>query len=126
MTKQAVNTPMRRQDGTFAPGNKIGPRFKPGVSGNPKGRPPERPLTALLRETLDANDGELIRSIVLVAVERAVAGDFRYFKEIMDRTEGKVKDQLDVTAISMSVEDLPGLTAEDLTAIAELHDGPAE
>ena len=126
MTKQAVNTPTRRQDGTFAPGNKIGPRFKPGQSGNPKGRPPERPLTALLRETLDANDGELIRSIVLVAVERALAGDFRYFKEIMDRTEGKVKDQLDVTAISMSVEDLPGLTAEELNAIAELHDGPLE
>ena len=123
MTEQTVN---RLSGGRFALGNKIGRRFKPGQSGNPKGRPPERPLTALLRETLDANDGELIRSIVLVAVERAVAGDFRYFKEIMDRTEGKVKDQLDVTAISMSVEDLPGLTAEDLNAIAELHDGPTE
>ncbi len=124
MTRQ--QTLNRRADGKFATGNRIGRRFQPGQSGNPKGRPPERPLTALLRDTLDANDGELIRSIVLVAVERALAGDFRYFKEIMDRTEGKVKDQLDVTAISMSVEDLPGLTAEELNAIAELHDGPLE
>ena len=126
MTKQAVNTPMRRQDGTFAPGNKIGPRFKPGVSGNPKGRPPERPLTALLRETLDANDGELIRSIVLVAVERAVAGDFRYFKEIMDRTDGKVSERLNVTANDMDAEDYPGLSAEQLALIAETEGGPTD
>ncbi|MDP7288570.1 MAG: DUF5681 domain-containing protein [Phycisphaerae bacterium] len=126
MTKQAVNTPTRRQDGTFAPGNKIGPRFKPGQSGNPKGRPPERPLTALLRETLDANDGELIRSIVLVAVERAVAGDFRYFKEIMDRTDGKVSERLNVTANDMDAEDYPGLSAEQLALIAETEGGPTD
>ena len=71
-------------------------------------------------------DGELIRGLVQVAIDRAVAGEFRYFKEILDRTDGKVSDRLDVTANCMSIEDLPGLTAEDLNALAELHDGPTE
>jgi len=121
MTEQTVN---RLSGGRFAPGNKIGRRFQPGQSGNPKGRPPERPLTASLREALDANDGELIQSLAQMAIDKALSGDFRYFKEIMDRSDGKVTDRLGVTAGAMSVEDLPGLTAEDLEAIAELHDGP--
>jgi hypothetical protein len=82
MVEQTVN---RRTDGTFGPGNSIGRQFQPGQSGNPKGRPPERPLTVALRDALDANDGEIIKVLVQTAIDRAKAGDFRYFKEIMDR-----------------------------------------
>lgn len=121
MAKQAVN---RRQDGTFGRGNRIGPRFRPGQSGNPKGRPPERPLTASLREALDANDGELIETLARVAVDKAEGGDFRYFKEIMDRVDGKVTNRLDVSASGMSAADLSGLTQEDLQQLAKMHGGP--
>ena len=92
MVKQAVN---RRTDGTFATGNRIGPRFRPGESGNPRGRPLERPLTAALREVLDANDGELIKTLVQVAIDKAKGGDFRFWKELMDRSDGKVVDRVE-------------------------------
>jgi hypothetical protein len=124
MTKQAVNTPMRRQDGTFAPGNKIGPRFKPGVSGNPNGRPPERPLTAAIRELLHTDDDKVIKAIASVAIHRAINGDFRYFKEIMDRVDGKAVNKLDVTASVTDAGDYPGLSAEQLALIAEMEGGP--
>ncbi len=91
MVEQTVN---RRQDGTFERGNKIGRQFRPGQSGNPAGRPPG-PLTALLRDTLNANDGELIESLVRKAIDKALSGNFRYFKEIMDRVDGKVTDRLE-------------------------------
>ena len=122
MAKQTVN---RRQDGTFEQGNQIGRRFQPGQSGNPKGRPPG-PMTALLRDTLDANDGELIETLVQTAIDKALSGDFRFFREILDRVDGKVTDRLDVTADSMSIETYPGLTAEDLEYLAKAHGGPTE
>ena len=87
-------TACRRSNGTFGRGNKIGNRFRQGESGNPQGRRPERPLTAALREALDANDGELIKTLAQVAIDKALSGDFRYFKEIMDRTDGKVTDKV--------------------------------
>ena len=123
MVKQTVN---RRADGTFGQGNKIGNRFRPGESGNPLGRRPERPLTEALRDALDANDGEVIRELVQVALDRALGGDFRYFKEIMDRVDGKVSERLNVTANDMGVEDYPGLSAEQLALIAETEGGPTD
>jgi hypothetical protein len=85
-------------DGKFLPGNHAAGEhlFKPGVSGNPGGRPSTRKLTAKLREALDKNDGEMIKALVNVACQRALKGDFRYFKEIIDRVEGKVPDRLAV------------------------------
>jgi len=123
MVEQAVN---RRQDGTFATGNRIGPRFRRGQSGNPKGRPPEQPLTASLRAALSANDGELIETLARKAIDKAKGGDFRFWKEIFDRVDGKVTDRLDLTASGMSAEDLPGLTAEDMQYLAKAHGGPTE
>ena len=92
MAKQTVN---RRQDGTFGRGNRLGRRFRPGESGNPTGRPTERPLTAALREALDANDGELIKTLVQVAIDEALSGNFRFWKELMDRSDGKVSDKIE-------------------------------
>jgi hypothetical protein len=79
-------------DGKFLPGNHAAGEhlFKPGVSGNPNGRPSTRRFTARLREALDKNDGEMTKAMVNVACQRALRGDFRYFKEIIDRVEGKV------------------------------------
>jgi hypothetical protein len=144
MTKQTVN---RRADGTFGRGNQIGRQFQPGKSGNPMDRPTERPLTASLREALDANDGELIEMLVQVAVEKAKEGNFRYFKEIMDRVDGKVTDKVqhighidsmfaELKYENMSNEQLarlmhaagiaPGLTAEQLQRACEMEGGPPE
>jgi hypothetical protein len=83
-------------------------------------------LTEALRDALDANDGEVIRELVQVALDRALGGDFRYFKEIMDRVDGKVSERLNVTANDMDAEDYPGLSAEQLALIAETEGGPTD
>jgi len=119
-------TACRRSDGTFGRGNTIGNRFRQGESGNPKGRRPEKPLTAALREVLDANDGEIIETLARVAIDEALSGDFRFWKEIMDRVDGKVTNRLDVSADGQSYLDLPGLTAEELEMLAEMRGGPTD
>jgi hypothetical protein len=88
----------RGPDGKFLPGNHAAGEhlFKPGESGNPSGRPSTRRFTAKLREALDRDDGQMIKAMVNVACQRALKGDFRYFKEIIDRVEGKVPDRLAV------------------------------
>jgi hypothetical protein len=85
-------------DGKFLPGNHAAGEhlFKPGVSGNPSGRPSSKRLTARLREALDKNDGEVIKALVNVICQRALRGDYRFVKEILDRVEGKVLDRVAV------------------------------
>ena len=96
----AAAADQRGPDGKFLPGNHAAGEhmFKPGVSGNPSGRPSTRRFTARLREALDRNDGEMTKAMVNVACQRALRGDFRYFKEILDRVEGKVLDQIAIEA----------------------------
>jgi hypothetical protein len=120
MVKQTVD---RKQDGTFGHGNNIGRQFRPGESGNPKGRPPG-PFTASLRDALAANDGKMIETLAQVAIDKAISGEFRYFKEILDRTEGRVTNRLNVAATRMSIEDYPGLSNEQRAALAEMEGGP--
>jgi hypothetical protein len=94
LDKQADN---KRSDGTFAPGNKLGPRFRKGQSGNPKGRP----KSALLGDTFRRMLTEVCpydeegRAWVEVIAERvmtaAAAGDVKAAKEVADRTEGKAR-----------------------------------
>jgi hypothetical protein len=43
-----------------------------------------------------ADDPQLYRDLVKVAISRAKAGDFRYFKEIWDRVDGKVPAPVEV------------------------------
>ena len=117
MAKQTVN---RRSDGRFAPGNTVGRRFQSGESGNPNGRPPERPLTRALRDVLEANDCEAVKAIVQTAVERAKAGDFRYFKEILDRVDGRAREEPSVESEpnppQISSDPRPDLDAKMLEA----------
>lgn len=78
----------------FQPGNKVGNRFKPGESGNPKGRPLGVSLTRILREKLEkGKDGEkTAKALIDKAIAMAKKGDFRFFKEIYERIDGKVLD----------------------------------
>jgi len=117
-------TACRRSDGTFGRGNTVGNRFQEGESGNPKGRRPEKPLTAALRDALEANDGRMIETLAQVAIDRAKAGDFRFFREIMDRVDGKVSAHLDVSAFGQSYLDLPGLSQDELAMLTKMRGGP--
>jgi len=96
--KQTAN---KRQDGTFAPGNKLGNRFKPGASGNPQGRPKLTLLSEALRAELaammsDAGEQTYAEVIAKALISEAVKGNVNAAREIADRTEGKPKQAVDV------------------------------
>lgn len=74
------------------------PPWKPGQSGNPKGRPPGINLTARLREILsreaDVPEGSPSKTVADLVVEELVAaaarGDIKALSMLFDRVDGKV------------------------------------
>ena len=81
-------------------------QFKPGQSGNPRGRPKgSLSLSTLLREALSENDGERAKRIIDAMITCAEKGDIRHIKELLDRIDGKVADNLNVEGgVSISFE----------------------
>ena len=73
-------------------------QFKPGQSGNPKGRPRGTSLTARLRKALKKNDGQLAEMLVKVAIREAGRGDYRHLKEIWDRVDGTLVTRIQIEA----------------------------
>lgn len=67
--------------------------FKPGQSGNPKGRPKgSKSMTTRLRDALLAQDvdgAQLMDDIIIVAVKLARAGDPKMIQFLWERLEGK-------------------------------------
>ncbi|KKM94095.1 hypothetical protein LCGC14_1201710 [marine sediment metagenome] len=64
-----------------------GVKFRPGVSGNPAGRP-KNSVTALLKN----QDSLTTQAICDKLVELAKNGDLPAIREYLDRTDGKVTD----------------------------------
>jgi hypothetical protein len=96
--KQMVN---KKDDGTFAPGHKLGNRFKKGISGNPSGRPKITKLTEALREQLaeempNAPERTIAEGVARVLIREALSGNVQAIREIGDRTEGKPKQAIDL------------------------------
>ena len=76
--------------------------FPPGVSGNPKGRPPKLIcLTSIFKELLtqiNPNDPlgrQRLYSFAESALAQAENGKEGFFREIYDRIEGKVKQSIE-------------------------------
>ncbi len=96
--KQTAN---KRSNGTFAPGNRLGNRFKPGASGNPNGRPKLTLLSEAIRAQLaveapDADERTYAEVIAEKLCTEAASGNVGAAREIADRTEGKPKQAIDV------------------------------
>lgn len=72
----------------FEPGNSYGRRFKPGQSGNPRGRPPRKAAFDALVNLVDEKDAA--RAIAQVWLDKILAGDFAYFRAYLERSDGKV------------------------------------
>ena len=69
--------------------------WKPGESGNSKGRPPgTRALSTRLREALEENDDAAVRWIVARLILQSAEGAVEATKLIFDRTEGKVPQRI--------------------------------
>lgn len=90
--------PARNANGTFAKGRHPDAGFAPGVSGNPAGRP--RMASALIKagEEVDALFPNMPRvdAAALALWRKAMVGDVSAFKEIADRTEGKVAQTVEL------------------------------
>ncbi len=78
-------------------------QFKKGVSGNPKGRPKKEDcLTSLLQEELAKIDPEdkhkrtHAELVVLATIRLARKGNAAALREVWERSDGKVKDRLEV------------------------------
>jgi len=76
--------------------------FKPGQSGNPKGRPKGSGITDKLKALLDSEvilKGEKLTmadAIAQVIINKALKADHKFVREILDRTEGKVTDNVKI------------------------------
>lgn len=94
-------------------------RFKPGHSGNPGGRPKGTSITAALRELIDEAGPDSVAGPLL---EAAQAGDIKAIKVVLERTEGRVTEQLEHAGqITVRVE-----YADDLDPAAPAASGPAD
>jgi hypothetical protein len=77
-------------------------QFKPGQSGNPKGRPRHLTLSEAYRQALNKpvpNDPEnrtFVQKIGDLMILRAASGDTAAAREIADRVEGKARQAIDV------------------------------
>ena len=72
------------------------PPWPKGVSGNERGRPKKHSMQAALGQLLDANP-EVLRSLIDKGIQEAINGDFRYWKEIYDRLDGKVASSIEIS-----------------------------
>ena len=75
--------------------DKLKPQWEPGQSGNPNGRP-KSSVTTLLKE-------KDTHKIAQKLYEMALEGDLGAIKEYLDRTEGKVSQDLNVKALVAEV-----------------------
>ena len=90
------------------------PHFKPGQSGNPKGRP-KNSVTALLKAKPDADKVAIATKLTNLAKE----GDLKAIDMFIDRTDGKVIQQTDHTfngeGLSTVLQRLRGYNPKQLT-----------
>jgi hypothetical protein len=103
--------------GVVQPGAKL---FPPGKSGNQGGSSQRQRLTAALRRLLDSKEG-LDDALMSMAVGRALKGDFRFFKEILERIDGKVTDKTEVKVVDPPPRRTP---QEIMRALREAHGFP--
>jgi hypothetical protein len=64
-------------------------KFKPGVSGNPKGKPKDKTPATLLRKSI----AEAMPEIILTLIEQAKGGDVAAAKVLLDRCCPSLKPQ---------------------------------
>jgi hypothetical protein len=74
-------------------------RWKPGQSGNPKGRPKGKSITECVRETLERElNGKVTTQILAeTVVKHALQGKYPFLKELWDRLEGRPEEKHEIT-----------------------------
>jgi glutamate formiminotransferase len=103
-------------------------QWKPGHSGNPSGPAVGTiSLTARLRKLLaykvEGEPGKVVADkLIEMAVKASLAGDFKFFREVFNRMDGKVVDVVHAE-IRSQLEGLPNTELEEIIARAGKDDG---
>ena len=87
-------------------------QWKPGQSGNPKGRPKVDGITKAIQSLLAAgiNGESLYEAIAKVAIQKALQGDSHFWQYVIERSDGKVADNLNQSGeveVVVRYEDAP-------------------
>lgn len=101
-----------------------GKGFRPGQSGNPKGRPSTKGLAARLKAELGQVAKGNLRTEELIArklIRLALSGNLLAIRECFDRTEGKPRQQLDLNDITRHMQ---GRSNEELIFFAQTGKWP--
>ncbi len=70
-------------------------QFKPGQSGNPKGKERGPTITTMLRRIVEQDDkGKVVEALARAGIDAAMKGDFRFWQAIVDRLDGPVQDRI--------------------------------
>jgi hypothetical protein len=90
-------------------------RFKPGQSGNPKGRVKKIPaLDKLLADVLGSIEDEdsEMKAVINALITRAKKGDVRAAEVLLDRAYGKPKQELKIDSDIEQVFKIGGVTVK--------------
>ncbi len=83
------------------------PPWQPGQSGNPLGRPKKQDtITSLVKDILDKTDDKTKKTYAQLVAEAMVKGalkDPQILKELLNRCEGKVTEQIDMQTTGVSI-----------------------
>lgn len=104
-------------------------QWQKGQSGNPHGHSKSRRVTAALMKQLDKP--EIQERLVQIWLEQAAKGNFQFFRELLDRSEGKVptpveveaKPAIDWSAIDVECDTPPRNHAIDTQGLHPLSEG---
>jgi hypothetical protein len=73
----------------------IRPRWKPGESGNPKGRAKGTTIAGMIRIALDENNHERAKKLAVALINLAMKGNGAAINQIFNRIDGPVVHQVD-------------------------------
>ena len=88
------------------------PPWPKGVSGNPNGRQPKGRAFADLIQLIEDTPGAE-RAISKVWLQQMLKGNLGYFKEFIERSDGKVPTPVDVTATDATGNDFITITPSE-------------
>ena len=88
--------------------------WKPGQSGNPRGRPRKQLIDEALEDLLASNGSEAAQDVAVALLKRARKGDIRAIQLIAERTQGKPRRAIEISGPDGGAVEIDRMTDEQL------------